>query len=84
MNAVSRETLAQAPCLNRRRYHSPYRRKHKSQTREVLIATVLGFLAEGRWRPTANEIGARARCHPATVNVHFGSIRLRYRSAGGG
>ena len=84
MNAVSRETLAQAPCLNRRRYHSPYRRKHKSQTREVLIATVLGFLAEGRWRPTANEIGARARCHPATVNVHFGSIRLLYRSAGGG
>ncbi len=76
---VSRETLADAPCANRRPYRSPAREHQVAIVKEALVQAVITLAQEGRYRASARQIAAVAEVHVRAIYRHFGSAELLYR-----
>jgi len=76
---ASRETLAHGDGAKGHRYTSPFRKGQGDATRKAIIDATLKFVAEGRFRPEAREIGRAAGCDPSAITRHFGSLDLLCR-----
>lgn len=76
---ASRETLAQSTSGKGQKYVSPFRKGQGEETSQAIVAATLKFIAAGRFRPEAREIGRAAGCDPSAITRHFGSLDLLYR-----
>lgn len=72
---------ALAPPVSRET-HPPmrqFRQKRGDATRERLIAAVIAYAMEGRYRAGARQLAQHADVHHSAVSRHFGHVSLLYR-----